>query len=82
MVREEIVHTSPMGDPNNSSFTYYSSVIYPYERQADGKLWLVMGMSEGVLQFDTTWALEATFAQEATAVPQIARRKPRVSISK
>jgi len=63
-------------------FTYYTSVVYPYERQVDGKLWLCMGMSEGILQFDATWALEATFAQEAVAVPQVARRKPTVKISR
>src|SRR5208282_5106868 len=37
-------------------YQYYTSVIYPYERK-DGRLWLLMGMSEGILVLDDAWAL-------------------------
>src|SRR5207244_7960562 len=38
-------------------YQFYTSVIYPYERK-DGRLWLLMGLSEGVLKLDDAWALE------------------------
>ena len=40
-------------------YQYYTTVIYPYERN-DGKLWLLMGMSEGILQLDSGSSLEET----------------------
>ena len=61
-------------------YTYYSSVIYPYERQADGRIWLCMGLSEGILQLDPAWSLETSTETEAVPVPKIA--KPRVRLSK
>ncbi|MDA4130245.1 MAG: hypothetical protein OK457_05705 [Thaumarchaeota archaeon] len=66
-------------------YQYYTAVIYPYERKSDGEMWLVMGMSEGVLQFDKAWALvqNAEPEEEATPVPTVtARKKPKVRISK
>ncbi len=38
-------------------YQYYTAVIFPYEKR-DGKLWLLMGMSEDVLQLDDSGALE------------------------
>lgn len=63
-------------------YKYYTTVIYPYERAIDGKLWLCMGLSEGILQFDPIWSLEAAKETEAVPVPTIARPKPKVKISK
>jgi hypothetical protein len=64
-------------------YQYYTAVIFPYERR-DGKLWLLMGMSEGVLQLDETWSLESD--PEATPVSPMplatVKRKPQVNISK
>jgi hypothetical protein len=62
-------------------YQFYTAVIYPYERK-DGKLWLLMGMSEGILKLDTAWALEAE--QEGEGLPPVptAKRKPKVTISK
>jgi len=64
-------------------YQYYTAVIYPYERQ-DGQLWLLMGMSEGILQLDSGSSLEeTTVKQEEGPVPTIVvARKPKVSISK
>ncbi len=65
-------------------YQYYTAVIYPYERK-DGKLWLLMGLSEGVLKLEDTWALEEIVeearAKKIAPLP-IARKKPKVSISK
>ena len=63
-------------------YKYYTTVIYPYERAIDGKLWLCMGLSEGILQFDPIWSLEAARETEAVPVPTIQRPKPKVRISK
>jgi hypothetical protein len=66
-------------------YQYYTAVIYPYERRSDGQLWLLMAMSEGVLQFDTAWSLvgKPEPEEEARPVPTVtARKKPAVSISK
>ncbi|MCS4540309.1 MAG: hypothetical protein HYU03_06450 [Thaumarchaeota archaeon] len=62
-------------------YNFYTSVIYPYERK-DGRLWLLMGMSEGILKLDDAWALvEEKGSARLPAVP-IAKKKPRVIISK
>ena len=48
-------------------------------------MWLLMAMSEGVLQFDKAWALVQNEEpeEEAAPVPTVtARKKPKVSISK
>lgn len=68
-------------------YQYYTAVIYPYERKSDGEMWLLMAMSEGVLQFDSSWALNAKSQQNAEISPPVptvsaAARKPKVSISK
>lgn len=66
-------------------YQFYTAVIYPYERRSDGEMWLLMAMSEGVLQFDTSWALTKNVqAEEITApVPTVtATKKPKVGISK
>jgi len=62
-------------------YQFYTAVIYPYERK-DGKLWLLMGMSEGILKLDAAWALEGE--QEAEGLPPVptAKKKPKVVISK
>jgi len=64
-------------------YQYYTAVIFPYERR-DGKLWLLMGMSEGVLQLDDTWSLEMDREAEPAAPMPLAtvKRKPKVDISK
>jgi hypothetical protein len=60
-----------------------SAVIYPYERK-DGKLWLLMAMSESILELDDAWSLEDSPQKELeTPVPTITvKRKPKVTISK
>ena len=65
-------------------YQYYTAVIYPYERKEDGELWLLMGMSEGILQLDSSWSLEDNpVKQEEPPVPTITvARKPKVNISK
>jgi hypothetical protein len=67
-------------------YQYYTAVIYPYERRSDGEMWLLMAMSEGVLQFDTTWALTKNVEAEEIAAPvptvSAAAKKPKVAISK
>jgi Ku70/Ku80 beta-barrel domain len=62
-------------------YNFYTSVIYPYERK-DGRLWLLMGLSEGILKLDDAWALsEEKGAARLPAVP-VAKKKPKVAISK
>ena len=62
-------------------YNFYTCVIYPYERK-DGRLWLLMGMSEGILKLDDAWALvEEKGASRLPAVP-VARKKPKAVISK
>jgi hypothetical protein len=63
-------------------YNFYTSVIYPYERK-DGRLWLLMGMSEGILKLDDAWALadEKGAAARLPEVP-VARKKPKVVLSK
>jgi hypothetical protein len=62
-------------------YNFYTSVIYPYERK-DGRLWLLMGLSEGILKLDDAWALvEEKGAERLPAVP-IAKKKPKAVISK
>ncbi len=62
-------------------YNFYTSVIYPYERK-DGRLWLLMGLSEGVLKLDYAWALaEEKGAARLPTVP-VARKKPKAVISK
>jgi hypothetical protein len=62
-------------------YNFYTAVIYPYERK-DGRLWLLMGMSEGILQLDDAWALqEEKGAARLPAVP-VAKKKPKVVLSK
>lgn len=67
-------------------YQYYTAVIFPYERSSDGKMWLLMGLSEGVLQLDEAWSLEAKpEAAEAEPLPIASVRKkktPKVTISK
>jgi len=65
-------------------YQYYTAVIHPYERSEDGRLWLLMGMSEGILQLDTTWALEEDKTKQLDPSVPIATiaRKPKVTISK
>jgi hypothetical protein len=62
-------------------YNFYTSVVYPYERK-DGRLWLLMGMSEGILKLDDAWALvEEKGSARLPAVP-VAKRKPKAVISK
>lgn len=63
-------------------YQFYTSVIYPYERK-DGRLWLLMGLSEGILKLDDEWALqEEKEEEELPPVPVATRKKPKVTISK
>jgi hypothetical protein len=63
-------------------YQFYTSVIYPYERK-DGRLWLLMGLSEGILKLDDEWALqEQKEDEELPPVPVATRKKPKVTISK
>ncbi len=62
-------------------YNFYTAVIYPYERK-DGRLWLLMGLSEGILKLDDAWALlEEKGSARLPAVP-VARKKPKVVLSK
>ncbi len=62
-------------------YNFYTCVVYPYERK-DGRLWLLMGMSEGVLKLDDAWALvEEKGAEKLPAVP-VARKKAKFVLSK
>jgi len=62
-------------------YNFYTCVIYPYERK-DGRLWLLMGMSEGILKLDDAWALvEEKGSARLPAVP-VAKKKPKVVLSK
>lgn len=64
-------------------YQYYTAVIFPYEKK-DGKLWLLMGMSEGILELDDTWSLNDQVQPEKEAPLPVAnvKRKPKVTISK
>lgn len=63
-------------------YQYYTSVIYPYERK-DGRLWLLMGLSEGILVLDDVWALqEERDSEKLPAVPVAVKKKPKVQIAK
>jgi hypothetical protein len=62
-------------------YNFYTSVIYPYERK-DGRLWLLMGLSEGILKLDDTWALVEEQQRERLPSVPVAKKKPKVSISK
>jgi hypothetical protein len=64
-------------------YQYYTAVIHPYERK-NGRLWLLMGMSEGILQLDSGSSLEETpVKKEAAPLPTIVvAMKPKVNISK
>lgn len=63
-------------------YQFYTAVIHPYERK-DGRLWLLMGLSEGILKLDDAWALEEEKQEESLPpVPVAMRKKPKVSISK
>lgn len=64
-------------------FSYYTAVIFPYERKEDGRLWLVMGLAEGRTTFDEAWSLETAQAttQKLEPVPLISKPKPKVNIS-
>jgi len=66
-------------------YQYYTAVIHPYERK-DGKLWLLMGLSEGKLELSDTWALKQKESLLVTVdeVPVVKPKasKPKVSISK
>ncbi len=62
-------------------YQFYTAVVYPYERK-DGKLWLLMGMSEGILRLDPTWALEGEEGAEGLPPVPTAKKKPKVVISK
>jgi hypothetical protein len=62
-------------------YQYYTSVIHPYERK-DGRLWLLMGLSEGILKLDDTWALQETDEEARLPPVPVARKKPKVTISK
>jgi Ku70/Ku80 beta-barrel domain len=65
-------------------YQFYTAVVYPYERK-DGRLWLLLGLSEGVLKLDSAWALEDEKKGEE-AIPPVPvaekRNKPKVTISK
>jgi hypothetical protein len=62
-------------------YNFYTSVIYPYERK-DGRLWLLMGLSEGILKLDDAWALvEDKGSAKLPAVP-VAKKKAKAVISK
>ena len=62
-------------------YNFYTSVIYPYERK-DGRLWLLMGMSEGILKLDEAWALAAEKGSARLPEVPVARKKPKAVISK
>ena len=61
-------------------YNFYTSVIYPYERK-DGRLWLLMGLSEGILKLDDAWALQEEKGTERLPAVPVAK-KPKVVLSK
>jgi hypothetical protein len=63
-------------------YQFYTSVIYPYERK-DGRLWLLMGLSEGILLLDDAWALqEEPESERLPSVPEAKKKKAKVVIAK
>ncbi|HXW37577.1 MAG TPA: Ku protein [Nitrososphaerales archaeon] len=62
-------------------YNFYTCVIYPYERK-DGRLWLLMGMSEGILKLDDAWALQEEKVKAKLPEVPVARKKPKVVLSK
>lgn len=62
-------------------YNFYTSVVYPYERK-DGRLWLLMGLSEGILKLDDAWALSEEKGSERLPAVPVARKKPKVMLSK
>ena len=62
-------------------YVYYTAVIYPYERK-DGRMWLLMGLSEGILKLDDAWALQEIEEEVSLPPVPVARKKPKVLISK
>ena len=62
-------------------YNYYTCVIYPYERK-DGRLWLLMGLSEGILKLDDAWALVEEKGSERLPTVPVAKKKPKVVLSK
>ncbi|HYC11501.1 MAG TPA: hypothetical protein VEC02_02420 [Nitrososphaerales archaeon] len=62
-------------------YNFYTSVVYPYERK-DGRLWLLMGMSEGILKLDDAWALQEEKGSARLPAVPLAKKKPKVVLSK
>ena len=62
-------------------YSFYTSVVYPYERK-DGRLWLLMGMSEGILKLDDAWALQEEKGSARLPAVPVARKKAKVVLSK
>ena len=62
-------------------YNYFTAVIHPYERK-DGKLWLLMSLSEGILLLDEAWAIQQYLTEQVVAPVPVAKKKPRVRISK
>jgi hypothetical protein len=61
-------------------YNWFTAVLHPYERK-DGKLWLLMSLSEGILLLDEAWAIQQYLTQQVVAPVPVARKKPRVKIS-
>jgi hypothetical protein len=63
-------------------YNYFTAVIHPYERK-DGKTWLLMSLSEGILLLDEAWGIQQYLAQPLPALAPVPRaKKPKVAISK
>jgi len=63
-------------------YNYFTAVIHPYERK-DGKLWLLMSLSEGILLLDEAWAIQQYLTEQIPTLAPLPRaKKPKVAISK
>lgn len=63
-------------------YNYYTAVIHPYERK-DGKTWLLMSLSEGILLLDEAWAIQQYLTEQMPVLAPLPRaKKPRVAISR
>ncbi len=63
-------------------YNYFTAVIHPYERK-DGKTWLLMSLSEGILLLDEAWAIQQYLVEPILALAPVPKaKKPKVAISK
>ncbi len=82
VVSGETSLTLPAEDTTSPPYNYYTAVIHPYERK-DGKTWLLMSLSEGILLLDVAWAIQQSLTEQMPVLAPVPRaKKPRVAISR